>query len=134
MMFEVQDLAVASPATVSRCGMVYLEPSILGLMPFVECWLRRIPALLRPFEEQFKSLFISFLEVREPQCAGPGGGSRVLCQQPQEWGAHPLQESLAFVRSSVKEVIASTNSNLTTSLLKLLDCFFKPFLPKEVRL
>ncbi|KAF4023972.1 hypothetical protein G4228_016077 [Cervus hanglu yarkandensis] len=102
MMFEVQDLAVASPATVSRCGMVYLEPSILGLMPFVECWLRRLPALLRPFEEQFKSLFVSFLE-----------------------------ESLAFVRSLVKEVITSTNSNLTMSLLKLLDCFFKPFLPKE---
>ena len=55
-------------------------------------------------------------------------------QHPQEWGAHPLQESLAFVRSLVKEVITSTNSNLTMSLLKLLDCFFKPFLPKEVRL
>uniref|UniRef100_A0A9L0J1V5 Dynein axonemal heavy chain 1 n=1 Tax=Equus asinus TaxID=9793 RepID=A0A9L0J1V5_EQUAS len=65
MMFEVQDLAVASPATVSRCGMVYLEPSILGLMPFVECWLRRLPALLKPYEEKFKALFVSFLEVSE---------------------------------------------------------------------
>lgn len=61
-------------------------------------------------------------------------GGAVGCQQPQETGAHPLQVSIAFVRSSVKEVITSTNSNLTLSLLKLLDCFFKPFLPKEVRL
>lgn len=65
MMFEVQDLAVASPATVSRCGMVYLEPSILGLMPFVECWLRRLPDLFKPYEEQFKALFVCFLEVSE---------------------------------------------------------------------
>ncbi|MBZ3886078.1 Dynein heavy chain 1, axonemal [Sciurus carolinensis] len=102
MMFEVQDLAVASPATVSRCGMVYLEPSILGLMPFVECWLNKLPTILKPQEQYFKSLFVRFLE-----------------------------ESIDFVRSSVKEVITSTNGNLTLSLLKLLECFFKPFLPKE---
>lgn len=63
MMFEVQDLAVASPATVSRCGMVYLEPSILGLMPFVECWLKRLPALFKPYQEHFNTLFVNFLEV-----------------------------------------------------------------------
>ncbi|XP_038950112.1 dynein axonemal heavy chain 1 isoform X1 [Rattus norvegicus] len=102
MMFEVQDLAVASPATVSRCGMVYLEPSILGLMPFVECWLKHLPSIIKPYEEQFKTLFVKFLE-----------------------------SSIAFVRTTVKEVVASTNSNLTMSLLKLLDCFFKPFLPRE---
>lgn len=64
MMFEVQDLAVASPATVSRCGMVYLEPSILGLVPFTECWLKRVPDALKPHTEQLNSLFARFLQVR----------------------------------------------------------------------
>ncbi|XP_054832932.1 dynein axonemal heavy chain 1 [Eublepharis macularius] len=102
MMFEVQDLAVASPATVSRCGMVYLEPSILGLKPFVECWLKKIPDVIKPFSEELESLFDRFLE-----------------------------ESIMFVRKSVKETIASTDFNLTMSLLKLLDCFFQPFIPIE---
>lgn len=63
MMFEVQDLAVASPATVSRCGMVYLEPSVLGLEPFVECWLQKIPGVMQPFSQQLASLFRRFLKV-----------------------------------------------------------------------
>ncbi|KAG8436117.1 hypothetical protein GDO86_007286 [Hymenochirus boettgeri] len=102
MMFEVQDLAVASPATVSRCGMVYLEPSILGLTPFTECWLNCVPDVIKPFTEKLESLFSRFLE-----------------------------DSITFVRRSVKEMITSTDSNLAMSLLKLLECFFQPFIPQE---
>lgn len=63
MMFEVADLAVASPATVSRCGMVYLEPGILGLMPFVECWLRKLPTAVYPHKELLEQLFEQYLQV-----------------------------------------------------------------------
>lgn len=39
MLFEVLDLAVASPATVSRCGMVYLDDQVVGYAAIVskEC-------------------------------------------------------------------------------------------------
>lgn len=63
LMFEVQDLAVASPATVSRCGMVYLEPSYIGLAPFVECWLRGIPENIWPYKDKLQELFDKFMEV-----------------------------------------------------------------------
>ena len=104
MMFEVQDLAVASPATVSRCGMVYLEPSILGLSPFVRCWLKQLPPIVAPYKEQLEVLFHNFLEP-----------------------------SIKFLRRKLKEFVPTSDGSMTFSLLKLLECFFLPFKPQEVQ-
>ena len=40
LLFEVSDLQYASPATISRCGMVWIDPKNLGYKPFYERWLR----------------------------------------------------------------------------------------------
>ncbi|KAK7469836.1 hypothetical protein BaRGS_00036165, partial [Batillaria attramentaria] len=42
LLFETEDLAVASPATVSRCGMVFSAYCDMGWSPYVTSWLEGI--------------------------------------------------------------------------------------------
>nr|XP_018672447.1 dynein heavy chain 6, axonemal-like [Ciona intestinalis] len=46
IMFEVDTLTQASPATISRCAMVYMDPVKLGWKPFVKSWIKRLPKSL----------------------------------------------------------------------------------------
>lgn len=41
LMFEVEDLSQASPATVSRAGMIFLSLEDLGWWPYAESWIER---------------------------------------------------------------------------------------------
>ncbi|TFK08141.1 activating transcription factor 7-interacting protein 1 [Platysternon megacephalum] len=52
MVFEVQDLRVASPATVSRCGMVYIDPEELKWVPYVQTWMAGLPNKLNEDAKQ----------------------------------------------------------------------------------
>lgn len=44
LIFEVGDLQYASPATVSRCGMVFVDPTLLGFKPYWDSWLYNRPS------------------------------------------------------------------------------------------
>ena len=60
MLFECEDLAVASPATVSRCGMVYTDYADVGWRPFVNSWLDRRKD--KASEEHLNRMFDKYVE------------------------------------------------------------------------
>lgn len=65
LIFEPADLEQASPATVSRCGMIYMEPSQLGWRPLSDSYLSILHKRLLP--EQFE-LFEEMVNWLVPAC------------------------------------------------------------------
>lgn len=70
IVFEVENLAKASPATVSRCGMVFLESVHLGWAPVVRSFLKKIGKVvpiktdrLIPIAEDLVGTTLTFLKV-----------------------------------------------------------------------
>merc|ERR1719399_1300986 len=111
MIFEVEDLSVASPATVSRCGMVYMEPQGLGYEPFIKSWLMyRLPPGFEQKEKDDK-----------------------VVKNTLERMLNALLPLIFVVRKKTKEVQASVDNNLLSSLLRLLDCFFAQYFPTEAK-
>jgi len=102
MMFEVEDLLSASPATVSRCGMVYMEPKALGLLPILNSYIDGLP-------KSFSNTDFNIAAMLKDLLSTVG------------------LNSINFIRKQIKEPCPTTDPNLFSSLLKLLDCFFDKY-------
>jgi dynein heavy chain len=64
MLFEVFDLQYASPATISRCGMVYVDPKNLGYRPYYSNWLRnKFTEYGETMHDSLKELFLKYVPV-----------------------------------------------------------------------
>ncbi|KAL4440889.1 hypothetical protein ABPG74_009302 [Tetrahymena malaccensis] len=107
MMFEVEDLAVASPATVSRCGMVYMEPISLGLQPLIDSWLNSIPPNIQKRSKIMDRLKLLFDKL--------------------------LQPCLTFLRKQCKEIVVTGDNNLTQSLQRILNSYFAEYAETEFK-
>ncbi|XP_068785621.1 dynein axonemal heavy chain 2, partial [Struthio camelus] len=86
LLFEVEDLAAASPAAVSRCGVVYVDYGALGWRPYVLSWLATRPQgeaeTLRPLFDKFLEPLLAFKAAacREPVPVGEHGAVASLCK------------------------------------------------------
>jgi dynein heavy chain len=111
MMFEVFDLQYSSPATISRCGMVYVDPKNLGYKPFYSKWLAKFAkAKQEALHDNFKDLYTKYFPVIMDRIfEGMTGDSEEL--------ADPL-----------RFITPRTNVNLIEQLTILIDSI----LPEEI--
>lgn len=70
LLFEVQDLGAASPATVSRAGMIYLDIDDLGWEPIMAMWIKgKKGEEFRGFLQELVDKYVpKVLKVKKTQC------------------------------------------------------------------
>ncbi|KAJ9446655.1 Dynein-1-beta heavy chain [Diplonema papillatum] len=98
--FEVEDLAVASPATVSRAGMIYMEfEACIGVDMLVKSWSEEhLPPAFDPYRENLVNLFNKFAPV-----------------------------AIEFSRKHCKEYIPTVTANIVMSSFRLYNAFLAPY-------
>ena len=107
MMFEVEDLSVASPATVSRCGMVYIEPQSLTLDPLVKSWINSVPPRIRETKSIIDKLHNLFSKY--------------------------LDDTMYYMRKYLFEPVKTVDNNVCQSIFRIIDCYFSSYMENEIK-
>ena len=100
LLFEVSDLQYASPATVSRCGMVYVDPKNLNYEPYIWTWCNK-----REDQEQaevLRAMFDKYMDKCVDFVLEGIDGDKI---------GKPLHQT-----------IPQTNLNLVRQCCNMLDC------------
>ncbi|CUT98907.1 dynein heavy chain [Echinococcus multilocularis] len=106
MIFEPADLEQASPATVSRCGMIFMEPSQLGWRPMMNSYIAYgLPPVLN--EEH-----------------------RALLRDLFEWLVDPCLE---FITSQCSQLLPISQLHAVKQLITLFDAHLDPMRELEAR-
>lgn len=103
MMFEVEDLAVASPATVSRCGMIYMEPSARGFDPLLDSYIQKLTKDLKTVGE--KTIRDLFWAICEP--------------------------SVRHVNRQLKQTVTTSEDNMVLSTFNIMDSLIVNFVKTD---
>ncbi|EAY21612.1 Dynein heavy chain family protein [Trichomonas vaginalis G3] len=96
MVFEVDNLDEASPATVSRCGMIYYDPSVLPWSALTETWCNKYEETAADLMTSLKTLFDNY-----------------------------LPKLIQFIEVDSKNAFEVNSNYCVNNMLKLLDCFMQ---------
>ncbi|XP_057342987.1 dynein axonemal heavy chain 3 isoform X2 [Manis pentadactyla] len=91
LIFESADLEQASPATVSRCGMIYMEPHQLGWKPLKDSYMDTLPSSLTEEHKELVNDMFMWL----------------------------VQPCLEFIRLQCKSVVQTSPIHLAFSMMRL---------------
>lgn len=121
MVFEVMDLSQASPATVSRCGMIYMEASSLGWESFATSWLDQCNPM---WVDEHKNIIMSTLRWIIPDVSG------IVCfsspNSPWTFGLIILlffssPQCLAFIKRHCQQFLKPGEINIVMTTLTIFE-------------